>query len=168
MNMHGINSNQNNHIRRLRPGTTATGAVRALARITLIVLPLVHLILSPVHVGALLKLENEISGFLMFLSILFGLVVLFQATRMKADEPIGQLLCILGVCVVIGLTFALLSIYNDALRFQKPLNNPETIRKAMALCTIVCVIYGLGALVLIMDLLTSSKRKTPHGHEKAL
>jgi hypothetical protein len=164
MNMHGINSNQNNHIRRLRPTSIATGAVRAVARFTLIVLPLTHLVLSPVHVGALLKLENEISGFLMFLSILFGLVVLFQATRMKADEPISELLCILGVLVVIGLTFALLSIYSDALRFQKPLNSPETIGKAVALCTIVCSIYALGALALVVDLLAAGKRKRPaHG-----
>ncbi|GEM_PF-483904 len=164
MNMHGINSNQYNHIRRLRPGISATGAVRALARFTLIVLPLVHLILSPVHVGALLKLENEISGFLMFLSILFGLVVLFQATRMKADEPISELLCTVGVLVVIGLTFSLLTIYNGALRFQKPLDNPETIRKAVVLCGIVCIVYALGALALIVDLLAVGKRKVAtHG-----
>ncbi len=157
-----------NQMRRLRPGSLGTGTIKSIARIALIVLPLAHLILSPVHVGALLKLENEISGFLMFLSILFGLVVLFQATRMKVDEPISELLCILGVVVVIVLTFTLLSIYHDALRFQKPLNSPETIRKAIALCAIVCSIYALGAFALMVDLLATGKRKTSHGHEKAL
>ena len=159
-----MNSTHYNQLRRLKPGSLGTGTVRSIARIALIVLPLVHLILSPVHVGALLKLENEISGFLMFLSILFGLVVLFQATRMKADEPISELLCILGVIVVIGLTFALLSLYNGALRFQKPLSSPETIRKAVALCTTVCITYALGALALVVDLLAAGKRKVAtHG-----
>ena len=163
-----MNTTHHNQMRRLRPGNLGTGTIRNIARIALILLPLAHLILSPVHVGALLKLENELSGFLMFLSILFGLVVLFQATRMKPDEPGSEFLCILGVVVVIGLTFSLLSIYHDALRFQKPLNSPETIRKAIALCTIVCSIYALGALALMIDLLATGKRKTSHGHEKTL
>jgi hypothetical protein len=161
-----MKSTQKRHMRRFSPGIIDPGSVRNLGRIALIVLPLVHLILSPVHVGALLKLENEISGFLMFLSILSGLVVLFQATRMKDDDPLGEFLCILGVVVVIGFTFALLSIYSGALRYQKPLNSPETIRKAVTLSIFICIIYGLGAFALVADLLASGKRKSFHGYEK--
>lgn len=149
----------NTQVWHLRIRSIKVETLRNILRITLILLPIIHLILSPIHVGALLKLENEISGFLMFLSILFGLVVLFQATRMKPENPLSEFLCILGIIAVVGITFALLLIYNDALHVQKSLNNPEAIHKAIALCSIVCIIFSLGAVTLIIDLVLLGKRK---------
>lgn len=123
----------------------------AAARLVLAIVPLAHLILSPIHVAALLKLENEICGFIMFLSILSGLMVLFQATRMRSDHLQDAVLTQVVTIVVIALTVWLSVIYGDALRNQVPLSSPETVKKALTLGYVIAGCYGAASLVLLLD-----------------
>lgn len=126
-----------------------------LARILLGILPITNLVLSPIHVQALLKLENEICGFVMFMSVLVGLMVLFESFRML-DENEGmkhRLVCLLAIACDIGILYYLASIYGNALAHQVPLNEPESVKKALILTISLIGSYVVAASLLVASLI---------------
>lgn len=69
-----------------------------IAKLLIAVAAIVQLIFAEVHIAALLLMENEICGFLMFLFVLTGLIALFEATRINKEEMKDKLITIC-VCV---------------------------------------------------------------------
>jgi hypothetical protein len=117
--------------------------IRMVAKYFVIVCALANLVLSPTYVNGLLKLENEICGFVMFLFILLGLVALFQATRYKGGLGISLVLNLLALVLVVVLGLYLCSIFSDAMASQKTLKKPEDVQKALSLGYMMCSLYGI-------------------------
>lgn len=65
-----------------------------IAKLLIAVAAIVQLIFAEVHIAALLLMENEICGFLMFLFVLTGLIALFEATRINKEEMKDKLITI--------------------------------------------------------------------------
>ena len=53
--------------------------IQTVAKLLIAVAAIAHLIFTYVHTSALLLLENQICGFIMFLFVLLGLVTLFES-----------------------------------------------------------------------------------------
>lgn len=123
------------------------------AKLLVVGAAIANLILSPTYVSALLKLENEICGFVMFLFILFGLVALFQATRYKRDHAISVVLNLLSLVLVIILGLYLASIFSDALKSQRTLKKPEDVQKAIHLCYVICSMYGIAFVLFVTQVI---------------
>ena len=114
---------------------------------------IIHLIISPIHVTALLLLENLICGFVMFLFILFGLLALFNALRTKAGHVVSMAAEIVILLVVIAMGIILASIYMNAIRFQTTLVDTAAVQKAFILSVSICSVYGLCAVVYAIDII---------------
>lgn len=121
------------------------------AKLVMVIVPLLHLILTPIHVAALLKLEDQICGFVMFLSVLVGLVVLFEATRVKDDEMASKVLFMLFMLADCLLLFWLLGIYRYALGYQQTLREPEVVVRAVTLTVSMLVCYGISFALTILS-----------------
>lgn len=123
------------------------------------VIPVVHLILTPTHVAALLKLEDQICGFVMFLSVLIGLTVLFGATRISDENPVSKILLLVFLLVDVALIFVLLGIYNDALANQQTLREPEVVVGAVTLCHGLIISYGVCAVFMVLSFFIHGKKR---------
>jgi hypothetical protein len=74
-----------------------TSKIQITAKLLVAAAAIVHLIFTYVHTNALLLLEDQICGFIMFLFVLLGLVTLFEATQIQQykqehDEPANLIL----------------------------------------------------------------------------
>ena len=74
-----------------------TSKIQITAKLLVAAAAIVHLIFTYVHTNALLLLEDQICGFIMFLFVLLGLVTLFEATQIHGErireEVLTALLC---------------------------------------------------------------------------
>ena len=70
-----------------------------IAKLLIAVAAIVQLIFAEVHIAALLLMENEICGFLMFLFVLTGLIALFEATRINKEEMKDKLIKTAVACL---------------------------------------------------------------------
>ena len=121
------------------------------AKLLVSAVALIHLIVSPIHVSGLLLLENLISGFIMFLFILLGLLALFNALRTKEGQ-IGSMIAEIAIlAVVIAVGIVLSFIYADAIQNQATLSDVPTVQKALILSIGVCSLYALGAILYLLD-----------------
>lgn len=127
------------------------------ARLIAYIIPIAHMILSTVHVRALLKLEDQICGFFMFMSILFGLVVLFEATRARKDKPESQFAMVLFLIIVMLFIVHLVSIYKTAILYQSTLQAPELVWKAIYLSYTMLAFYGLSLILMILSFVFRKK-----------
>lgn len=127
------------------------------AKLVMVIAPLLHLILTPIHVAALLKLEDQICGFIMFLSVLVGLVVLFEATRVKNDETTSKVLFLLFMLADCLLLFWLLGIYRYALGYQQTLREPEVVIRAVTLTVSMLACYGVSFALTILSFFSNGK-----------
>ena len=59
--------------------------IQTVAKLLIAVAAIAHLIFTYVHTSALLLLENQICGFIMFLFVLLGLVTLFESTQVHVS-----------------------------------------------------------------------------------
>jgi Zn-dependent protease with chaperone function len=125
--------------------------IRVVAKALVMVCAIVNLILSPTYVAGLLKLENEICGFVMFLFVLFGLVALFQASRYKGGFNGNLVLNLLALVSVVVLGLFLASIFSDALANQRTLKKPQDVQKAITLCYAVCISYGSAFILFVFQ-----------------
>lgn len=122
-----------------------------LARIIAMIVPIIYLILSPIQISALLKLENETCGFISFISFLFGLVVLFEASRAEEDQTRSKIrlyIFIIFDCIVL---LKLIGIFHNALINQISLKNSGIVLQAISLSWGVICCY-----LLVLVLLTIS------------
>lgn len=118
---------------------------------------IIHLVFNYVHTNALLLLENEICGFLMFMFVLMGLVTLFQATRIKAGEALGKYVGA-AVCLITDFFgWKLVEIYRYALANQRALD-PGPVKAALWLSVGLMIAFAGAAALLVADALLERKR----------
>jgi len=122
-----------------------------IAKLLLVVVSLSSLLLTSSYVHAILKLENAIVGFIMFMFILMSVMTLFQSVRMHEDKAlslIGNTIIII-ITVVIG--YQLYKICNDAFLNQAKLNDPEIVKKAIGLIRNELIGFVVGAILLVVQ-----------------
>ena len=121
----------------------------SISKAVLVVVSVMNLIITNDYVVAILKMENEIVGFIMFLYVLFGLVVLFQSVRMSFDKWGGAILTVIAIGITLWLGIKFYNLCNVAVLTQKSLKDPTVVIYAMRLIrfTLIGYIIGLGILI---------------------
>lgn len=123
----------------------------SIAKVIIMVFAIVHLIFTNIHAKALLLLENEICGFIMFLFVLIGLVALFETTRIRAEEKKERLLTAFASFVAAGLGCYLVSIYKNAIAIQRSLDI-AVVNKAAVFSMAIIAAYVIAGGLLLLDL----------------
>ena len=122
-----------------------------IAKAIIIVFAMGHLIFTNVHVSALLLLENEICGFVMFLFVLAGLVALFETTRIRPKEKRERIFTIVISFAAAALGSYLVSIYQYAISFQRALD-VAIVTKAMMFSIVIIAAYIIAGIMILADL----------------
>ena len=125
-----------------------TGIAKAIIMIS----SLVHLIFTNIHVKALLLLEHEMCGFVMFLFVLMGLVALFETTRIKKREVTERIFTALICFVTAGIGFYLVTIYRNAISVQRALN-VIVVNHAVLFSMAILLAYIISGILIIVDLI---------------
>lgn len=125
-----------------------TGIAKAIIMISSVV----HLIFTNIHVKALLLLEHELCGFVMFLFVLMGLVALFETTRIKKREVAERIFTALICFVTAGLGFYLVTIYRNAIAVQHALD-VGAVNRAVIFSAAIILAYVISGILLIADLI---------------
>lgn len=131
--------------------TPHTRSAESIAKVIIVVFAIVHLIFTNIHASALLLLENEICGFIMFLFVLTGLVALFETTRIRPGEKKERILTVLFSLVAAGLGCYLVSIYKNAIAVQRSLD-VAVVNKAVVFSTVIIAAYVIAGILLVLDL----------------
>lgn len=111
----------------------------------------VHLIFTNIHVNALLLLEHELCGFVMFLFVLSGLLALFETTRIRDNQVKEKIITVCICFLTSGLGMYLIMIYRNAIASQASLD-AATVNKAVIFSTAIAVAYVVAAILIIIDL----------------
>lgn len=98
-----------------------TSKIQITAKLLVAAAAIVHLIFTYVHTNALLLLEDQICGFIMFLFVLLGLVTLFEATQIHGERIREEVLTALLCMGTIALGMQLVGIYQQAIQIQSSL-----------------------------------------------
>lgn len=122
-----------------------------IARAVIMVFAMIHLIFTNIHAAALLLLENEICGFIMFLFVLTGLVALFETTRIRPRKKRERLLTALASFAAAGLGGCLVSIYKNAVAVQRSLDI-AVVNKAALFSMAIIAAYVIAGGLLLLDL----------------
>lgn len=126
------------------------------AKVVIAITAIMHLVFTSIHVDALLLLENEICGFVMFMFVLFGLVTLFETSRIKEDGP-EKIFTILLSLLTTVMGIYLVTIYQEAIRIQASLD-VAIVRKAIFFSLIIIGAYVLSAFLLGVGMMKESRR----------
>ena len=126
------------------------------AKVLIAITAITHLVCTSIHVDALLLLENEICGFVMFLFVLFGLVALFETSRIKEEGP-EKIFKILFNLLTSAMGIYLVAIYQEAIRIQASLEI-ATVRKAIIFSEIIIGAYMLSSVLLGVGIMKESRR----------
>jgi len=122
-----------------------------IAKALIVIFAIGHLIFTNVHVSALLLLEHEMCGFIMFLFVLSGLVALFETTRIRPKEKKEKIFTILISFAAAGLGLYLTSIYRHAIAFQRALD-VAVVNKAMVFSIVIIAAYVIAGILILADL----------------
>lgn len=117
--------------------------------ITLIViLALGNLALSQIHIGVITQIFERLSGLVMFMFVLFGLVTLFLATRMK-DRKSGVYRAMGSIVITIALG-SLFSyyLYHDVQ--TQPSVTFQTVGTSLIFSIVLIVLYLVSLVLLIV------------------
>ncbi len=123
-----------------------------IAKTIIIISSLVHLIFTNIHVKALLLLEHEMCGFVMFLFVLMGLVALFETTRIKKREVAERIFTALICFVTAGIGFYLATIYRNAISVQHSLN-VSVVNHGVLFSMAILLAYVISGILIIVDLI---------------
>ena len=123
-----------------------------IAKAIIIISSLVHLIFTNIHVKALLLLEHEMCGFVMFLFVLLGLVALFETTRIKKREVAERIFTALICFVTAGIGFYLVTIYRNAISVQRSLN-VSVVNHGVLFSMAILLAYLISGILIIADLI---------------
>lgn len=137
-------------------------SLRKIAAALIAVCAIVHLIAQPVHTSALLLLEDEICGFLMFMFVLMGLVTLFEATRVKDGDRLSKCIGAAFCAITDFFGYKLTEIYLYALRNQRGLD-AGPVWNAFWLSVGVMAVFALAAVLLLVDAALDGRRRRRHG-----
>lgn len=122
-----------------------------IAKAVIILVSMIHLIFASIHVKALLLLENETCGFIMFLFVLMGLVAMFEVLRIRADRITEKLFTVVVCVAASGLGVYLISIYRYAIANQRALAVGNVDRAVLFSVAIVAA-YVISAVCIILDM----------------
>jgi len=103
-----------------------------------------------VHTSALLLLENQICGFIMFLFVLLGLVTLFESTQVHVSRSFAGYATIALCAATVGMGADLVSIYQTAIRTQNSLE-PAMVYKAVWFSLALMAMFALSGVLLLID-----------------
>lgn len=117
---------------------------------------IIHLILSNIQIKTLTVLENEISGFVMFMFILIGLACLFNAVRFKDLTIRKIILTIVMLLVVIGVGSYLVYIYVYSIGHQNLLKASE-VMPGIILSSVILGLYIFGLIETIIAVIVAAK-----------
>ena len=131
-----------------------TQAARALIGLAAIA----HLIFTYIQTRALLLLENEICGFIMFAFVLMGLVTLFEATQIRADKRAPMLLTACFAFATTAVSFLLTNIYAEAIRTQRQLDI-AVVNRAQTLSHVLATAFAIAGILLVIDFVRGNKKK---------
>ncbi|MFI3170080.1 MAG: hypothetical protein R3Y06_09065 [Faecalibacterium sp.] len=114
------------------------------AKLLICAVAILNMISIPTYSDALLLLENEICGFMLFGFMLFGLVAIFGAIRLDPNK-LGRVI-FLCISLALALFFAalLLNIMLDALYNQLSLTDPVIVADGINFGIMICSGYGIG------------------------
>ena len=116
------------------------------------IVSIAHLIFTNIHVKALLLLEHEMCGFVMFLFVLMGLVALFESTRIKKNEKAERIFTALICFIAAGLGLYLVAIYRNAISVQRSLD-VNVVRNAVIFSIGIILAYIISGILMIAGLI---------------
>lgn len=121
-----------------------------LGRLLVAAAAIVHLIFTYIHNNALVLLENQICGFVMFMFVLLGLVGLFEVTQIKTQRRTAKFVsaAVCGITIILG--FILVGIYEQGIATQANIN-VELVNKAIYFSYGLMGAFGLGGIFLLID-----------------
>ena len=120
--------------------------IQTVAKLLIAVAAIAHLIFTYVHTSALLLLENQICGFIMFLFVLLGLVTLFESTQVHVSRSFAGYATIALCAATVGMGADLVSIYQTAIRTQNSL-----VYKAVWFSLALMAMFALSGVLLLID-----------------
>lgn len=126
-----------------------TSKIQIAAKLLVAVAAIVHLIFTYVHTNALLLLEDQICGFIMFLFVLLGLVTLFEATQIHGERIREEVLTSLLCVATIAMGMQLVGIYQEAIQIQINLD-VAVVQKAILFSTGLMVAFGAAGILLLV------------------
>lgn len=124
--------------------------IQTVAKLLIAVAAIAHLIFTYVHTSALLLLENQICGFIMFLFVLLGLVTLFESTQVHVSRSFAGYATIALCAATVGMGADLVSIYQTAIRTQNSLE-PAMVYKAVWFSLALMAMFALSGVLLLID-----------------
>ena len=124
--------------------------IQTVAKLLIAVAAIAHLIFTYVHTSALLLLENQICGFIMFLFVLLGLVPLFESTQVHVSRSFAGYATIALCAATVGMGADLVSIYQTAIRTQNSLE-PAMVYKAVWFSLALMAMFALSGVLLLID-----------------
>lgn len=110
-----------------------------------------QLVFTSIHVKALLLLENEICGFVMFLFVLFGLVTMFETTRIRPDRALEKVFTAVLCVITSGFGYYLTTIYQFAIHNQRSLE-AANVNRAVGFCMVLIAAYLISGIMMVIDL----------------
>lgn len=127
-----------------------TSKIQITAKLLVAAAAIVHLIFTYVHTNALLLLEDQICGFIMFLFVLLGLVTLFEATQIHGERIREEVLTALLCMGTIALGMQLVGIYQQAIQIQSSLD-VAVVQKAILFSAGLMTAFGAAGILLLVD-----------------
>ena len=130
--------------------------IQTVAKLLIAVAAIAHLIFTYVpndatnEGRALLLLENQICGFIMFLFVLLGLVTLFESTQVHVSRSFAGYATIALCAATVGMGADLVSIYQTAIRTQNSLE-PAMVYKAVWFSLALMAMFALSGVLLLID-----------------
>ncbi len=119
-----------------------------LHKIVVVVAALAQLCLSVLHNNGLVLLENQISGFVMFMFVLLSLVCLFNVTRIKDTTIKGMLSTLIFDAITIGFGIWLSILYIGGLSNSNYSTTPVLISLILTVGVLASIVASLVFLML--------------------
>ena len=133
-------------------------SMEKIARLLIAVGAIAHLIFNYVHTNALLLLEDQICGFIMFMFILVGLVTLFESTQIKEGKATTKVITAIFCGITIFFGYKLVEIYRNAIAFQGSLSQTAPVQKAIVMSVVLMSIFAVAGILLIIDSVRTKMR----------
>lgn len=111
---------------------------------------IVHLIFGYIHNSALLLLEDQICGFVMFLFVLLGLTALFEVTQIKTELRKEKFLSALLCFATIIMGAVLVGIYKEGIAIQATID-VAVVNKAILFSYGMMTAFAVGGVMLLVD-----------------
>ncbi len=124
-----------------------------------------NMIWMPTYNNAILLLEDQICGFIMFCFILSGLVSLFGATRMDGVSAKKTLFTAGALAVTVGFGYYLINIMLYALYYQASLRNHDVVAAGINFGMLMCSLYALCLVGIIAMSVINKVKKTKKAKE---